>query len=56
MVDVILAGALRNDYSRALLALSVPPDVPPDLPDGLRQALLEGVPGAGDPGGRASAR
>ena len=56
VVDVVLAGALRNYYSRALLALAVPPDVPPDLPDELRQALLDGVPGAGDPGGRASAR
>lgn len=56
VVDVVLAAALRNYYSRALLALVVPPDVPPDLPDGLRQALLGGVPGTGDPGDRASAR
>jgi len=53
VVDVVLAGALRNYYSRALLALAVPPDVPPDLPDDLRQALLDGIPGSD---GRASAR
>ncbi|MFC7877165.1 peroxidase-related enzyme [Isoptericola sp. NPDC057391] len=56
VVDVVLAAALRNYYSRALLALAVPPDVPPDLPDDLRRALLDGLPGDGDPGSRASAR
>ena len=56
VVDVVLAAALRNYYSRALLALAVPPDVPPDLPAGLRQALLEGVGSDVDPGSRASAR
>ncbi|MFD6447741.1 carboxymuconolactone decarboxylase family protein [Promicromonospora sp. NPDC060204] len=43
IVDVVLAAAARNYFSRALHALAVPPDVPPDLPDSLREALLTGM-------------
>ncbi|WP_423464619.1 carboxymuconolactone decarboxylase family protein [Promicromonospora sp. MS192] len=43
IVDVVLAAAARNYYSRALHALAVEPDVPPDLPDSLREALLRGM-------------
>jgi uncharacterized peroxidase-related enzyme len=43
IVDVVLAGAARNYYSRALHALAVVPDVPPDLPDSLRDALVGGL-------------
>ncbi|MFI6427667.1 carboxymuconolactone decarboxylase family protein [Promicromonospora sp. NPDC050880] len=43
IVDVVLAAAARNYYSRALHALAVEPDVPPDLPDSLREALLTGM-------------
>ncbi|MFI2487555.1 carboxymuconolactone decarboxylase family protein [Promicromonospora kroppenstedtii] len=44
IVDVVLAAAARNYFSRALHALAVVPDVPPDLPDSLREALLTGLP------------
>ncbi|WP_369372707.1 carboxymuconolactone decarboxylase family protein [Promicromonospora sp. Populi] len=44
IVDVVLAAAARNYYSRALHALAVPPDVPPDLPEPLREALAGGLP------------
>lgn len=43
IVDVVLAAAARNYFSRALHALAVPPDVPPDLPDSLRAALVDGL-------------
>lgn len=51
IVDVVLAAAARNYFSRALHALAVPPDVPPDLPDTLREALVGGpLGGAGRAG------
>lgn len=40
IVDITLAAAVRNYYSRALQALAVPLDVPPSLPVGLRDALI----------------
>lgn len=40
IVDIALAAAARNLYSRALHALAVPVDVPPTLSDELRAALL----------------
>lgn len=40
IVDIALAAAARNFYSRALHALAVPPDVPPELSAELREALL----------------
>jgi uncharacterized peroxidase-related enzyme len=40
IVDIALAAAARNFYSRTLHALAVPVDVPPDLSDELRDALL----------------
>ena len=40
IVDIALAAALRNFYSRALHALAVEPDVPPSLPRRLREALI----------------
>lgn len=43
IVDIALAAAARNYYSRALHALGVDPDVPPKLDDGLRDALLVGM-------------
>jgi uncharacterized peroxidase-related enzyme len=39
IVDITLAAAVRNYYSRALQALAVPLDVPPNLPESLREAL-----------------
>ena len=39
IVDIALAAAARNFYSRALHALAVEVDVPPDLPAELREAL-----------------
>lgn len=39
IVDITLAAAVRNFYSRALHALAVDVDVPPDLSPGLRAAL-----------------
>lgn len=41
IVDVALAAALRNYYSRALHALAIDPDVPPTLPEHLRAALVD---------------
>jgi uncharacterized peroxidase-related enzyme len=43
IVDIALAAAARNYYSRALHALGVDPDVPPQLDPKLRQALLDGM-------------
>lgn len=43
IVDIALAAAARNYYSRALHALGVDPDVPPRLEPGLREALLDGI-------------
>lgn len=43
IVDITLAAAARNFYSRALHALAVPVDVPPGLSAGLREALLVGT-------------
>ncbi|WP_269936423.1 carboxymuconolactone decarboxylase family protein [Arthrobacter sp. HY1533] len=40
IVDITLAAAARNYFSRALHALAVEPDVPPELDDELREALL----------------
>lgn len=39
IVDIALAAAARNYYSRALHALAVEVDVPPDLDAGIREAL-----------------
>lgn len=39
IVDIALAAAARNYYSRALHALAVEVDVPPDLAPGIRSAL-----------------
>lgn len=43
IVDITLAAAARNYYSRALHALGVAPDVPPALPAELKDALLAGM-------------
>jgi uncharacterized peroxidase-related enzyme len=43
IVDIALAAAARNFYSRALHALGVEPDVPPKLEPSLRDALLAGM-------------
>ncbi len=43
IVDIALAAAARNYYSRVLHALAVPADVPPDLSEELREALLAGT-------------
>jgi alkylhydroperoxidase family enzyme len=43
IVDIAIAAAARNFYSRALHALGVPVDVPPDLSPALRDALLSGT-------------
>ncbi len=40
IVDITLAAAVRNYYSRALQALAVPLDIPPTLPESLRTALV----------------
>ncbi|WP_374010124.1 carboxymuconolactone decarboxylase family protein [Leifsonia sp. LS-T14] len=40
IVDITLAAAARNFFSRAIQALGVRTDVPPDLSDRLRDALL----------------
>lgn len=40
IVDIALAAAVRNYYSRALHALGVEVDVPPALPEPVREALL----------------
>lgn len=43
IVDITLAAAGRNFYSRSLHALGVEVDVPPKLDAGLKQALLDGM-------------
>lgn len=43
IVDIALAAAARNFYSRALHALGVDPDVPPKLEPALHEALLAGM-------------
>ena len=43
IVDIALAAAARNYFSRAIQSLGVAVDVPPGLPSGLREALLEGL-------------
>jgi len=43
IVDIALAAAARNYFSRAIQALGVAVDVPPGLPDTLREALVEGL-------------
>jgi uncharacterized peroxidase-related enzyme len=40
IVDITLAAAARNYYSRAIQALAVEVDVPPTLPAPLRDAFL----------------
>jgi uncharacterized peroxidase-related enzyme len=40
IVDITLAAAARNYFSRAIQALGVPVEVPPGLSDSLRSALL----------------
>jgi len=40
IVDITIAAAARNFYSRAIQALGVRTEVPPGLSDGLRAALL----------------
>ena len=43
IVDIALAAAARNYFSRAIQALAVAVDVPPALPAELREALLDGL-------------
>ncbi len=43
IVDIALAAAARNYFSRAIQALAVAVDVPPGLPAPLRDALLDGI-------------
>jgi uncharacterized peroxidase-related enzyme len=43
IVDIALAAAARNFFSRAIQALGVAVDVPPTLPAGLRAALVESL-------------
>jgi uncharacterized peroxidase-related enzyme len=43
IVDIALAAAARNYFSRAIQALGVAVDVPPALPAGLRAALVESL-------------
>jgi uncharacterized peroxidase-related enzyme len=43
IVDIALAAAARNYFSRAIQSLGVAVDVPPGLPDSLREALVEGL-------------
>jgi len=43
IVDIALAAAARNYFSRAIQALGVAVDVPPGIPQGLREALVEGL-------------
>jgi uncharacterized peroxidase-related enzyme len=40
IVDITLAAAARNYYSRAIQALAVDVDVPPELPEPLKASLL----------------
>ncbi|MCU6481253.1 carboxymuconolactone decarboxylase family protein [Arthrobacter sp. A2-55] len=49
IVDIALAAAARNYFSRALHALAVDVDVPAGLAPGLQDALLAPVGGAGRP-------
>jgi uncharacterized peroxidase-related enzyme len=42
IVDITLAAAARNYYSRALSALGVVDPVPPQLPDAVADALVDG--------------
>jgi len=44
IVDIALAAAARNFYSRSLHALDVEVDVPPGLDPQLKDALLAGMP------------
>lgn len=48
IVDITLAAAARNYYSRAVQALAVDVDVPPVLSDELAAALVASVPRTGD--------
>jgi uncharacterized peroxidase-related enzyme len=43
IVDIALAAAARNFFSRAIQALGVAVDVPPTLPPALREALVESL-------------
>jgi uncharacterized peroxidase-related enzyme len=43
IVDIALAAAARNYYSRAIQALAVEVDVPPRLSPELRDALVDGI-------------
>lgn len=43
IVDITLAAAARNYYSRAVQALAVDVDVPPALSPALRDALVDGL-------------
>jgi uncharacterized peroxidase-related enzyme len=43
IVDIALAAAARNYFSRAIQALGVTVDVPPGLPASLRAALVESL-------------
>ena len=43
IVDIALAAAARNYYSRAIQALAVDVDVPPALNDRMKAALLTGL-------------
>jgi uncharacterized peroxidase-related enzyme len=43
IVDIAMAAAARNFYSRAVQALAVDVDVLPDLSDDLRDALVRGL-------------
>jgi alkylhydroperoxidase family enzyme len=43
IVDITLAAAARNYYSRAIQALAIPVEVPRDISDELRDALLAGT-------------
>jgi len=41
IVDITMAAAARNFYSRSLRALAVEVDVPPDLDDAIVSAITE---------------
>lgn len=58
IVDITLAAAARNLFSRALLALAVDVDVPEGLHAGLREALLAPLPAPDSraPGGSLGAQ
>jgi hypothetical protein len=52
IVDITLAAAARNYFSRALQALAVDVDVPPGLSPALQEALTAGcAAGGSEPGG-----